>query len=750
MKKKLFALFLMVIVLFSVAGCNLFTVDTEKDYARTVAAVGITDDAGNTLYEDTITKLQMVNVINSQYSTLTSQGYDTLRAITEYVLNALMERRVIIQEAAIYVMNNQPEGTVTVFGNGEPTQAEKAQALNFYLKGLSGEQAADAEADFVAALPNLIALTADYRYTDEDLKFALLHESVNTVNESILSQLETYEESVKTRWDVVEDKNAEDEDTENDDDFILGSATNSESRPIREEAQQDEPVAITLPEDVATGDEADLLENYDQIPLYVGNISDELNIETKSGEKVSERMIREAAIDSMMATLDSNDYTYEKYYSEQMVSYLESALITRYQQLLDSSLNTITWNALKDRFDAIQFGEQQSYDISTDTYVTNLTGVNDTTFVTYHPISGYGYVQHILLQFNDAQTAEINAAGSSGLTEAERLALRETLLEQITVRSLSEFQTQGEISYRLTGDTEDSTIKYAQYDEIWAVLKALNDYQTDGKVFTRLVITKIDEGERKELLNLDEAALTAKPFASNMVEYHNTLAEAEGHPVSELGLDVSVADFCTAFETAFGLQAGSLWQNYEYYAQKDEAHRNDTLQSGTITDLDELVDLFTDWIFLFNEDSGIFNNNTGYLSQPAVDIGETETYMTEFADAARAVVDAGPGAMKLVATDYGFHLLICTEKIAVGQENLNQDIYNLMIRDNSTLTEEELLTKQNASNTVTYKLYNIMLTENQNKAYTELLQSARDDYFNNENNRFTTTYEWRYSEYLID
>lgn len=750
MKKKLIALFLMVILLFTVGGCNLFTVDVEKDYARTVAAVGITDDAGNTLYQDNITKLQLVNVINNQYESLTSQGYDTPRAVTEYVLNALMERRVIIQEAVIYVMNNQPEGTVTVFGSGEPTQAEKAQAFNFYLKGLTGEVAVDAEADFAAAATNLIALSADYRYTEDDLRFALLHEAVNTINDSIISQLETYEDSVKTRWDVIEDDSADDEETENDDDYILGSATNSESRPVREEAQQDEPVTITLPEDVAAGDEANLLENYDQIPLYTGHISDELNIETKSGEMVSERMIREGAIESMMATLQTNDYTYDEYYSEQLVSYLESSLVTRYQQLLDSSLNTITWEALTDRFDAIQFGEQQSYDISTDTYVTNLTSVGDSTFVTYHPVSGYGYVQHILIQFDDAQSAQITAAGASGLTEAERLALRAALLEQITVRSLSEFQTQGEITYRLTGDTEDSTVKYAQYDEIWAVLEALQDYETDGKVFTKLVFTKIDEGEREELLNLDEAALTEKPLDANLTEYHNTLAEAEGHPVSSLGADVSIADFCAAFESAFGLTAGSLWQNYEYYASNDPDHLNDTLSSSTISDLHELMNLFTDWIFLFNEDSGIFNNNTGYLSQPAVDIGETETYMTEFADAARAVVDAGPGAMKLVATDYGFHLVLCTEKITVGSENLNQAVYELMTRDNSTLTEEELLTKQNASNTVTYKLYNIMLTENQNKAYTDLVQAARDDYFNDQNNRFTTTYEWRYSEFLID
>ena len=86
MKKKLIALFLMVILLFTVGGCNLFTVDVEKDYARTVAAVGITDDAGNTLYQDNITKLQLVNVINNQYESLTSQGYDTPRAVTEYVL----------------------------------------------------------------------------------------------------------------------------------------------------------------------------------------------------------------------------------------------------------------------------------------------------------------------------------------------------------------------------------------------------------------------------------------------------------------------------------------------------------------------------------------------------------------------------------------------------------------------------------------------------------------------------------------
>lgn len=96
-----------------------------------------------------------------------------------------------------------------------------------------------------------------------------------------------------------------------------------------------------------------------------------------------------------------------------------------------------------------------------------------------------------------------------------------------------------------------------------------------------------------------------------------------------------------------------------------------------------LADLaFDDLIYKYNTDTGAFGNNKGYVVKYELDEGESETYMQEFADAARELrKNQAVGQVyqerngnrvdyQKVVTDYGVHIMYFASVTEVGAVNL--------------------------------------------------------------------------------
>ena len=82
--------------------------------------------------------------------------------------------------------------------------------------------------------------------------------------------------------------------------------------------------------------------------------------------------------------------------------------------------------------------------------------------------------------------------------------------------------------------------------------------------------------------------------------------------------------------------------------------------------------LFDDFIYLYNTDNGIFNNAKGYVVESALEDGESETYMQEFADGARelknnAKYKVGMLLDNYVVTDYGDHIMYYANDTYAGK-----------------------------------------------------------------------------------
>lgn len=82
---------------------------------------------------------------------------------------------------------------------------------------------------------------------------------------------------------------------------------------------------------------------------------------------------------------------------------------------------------------------------------------------------------------------------------------------------------------------------------------------------------------------------------------------------------------------------------------------------------------FDDLIYLYNTDPGAFGNNKGYVVKYELDVGESETYMQEFADAARDMRDTiavGEVYSEKVVTDYGVHIMYYASNTKAGAVDL--------------------------------------------------------------------------------
>ncbi len=142
-------------------------------------------------------------------------------------------------------------------------------------------------------------------------------------------------------------------------------------------------------------------------------------------------------------------------------------------------------------------------------------------------------------------------------------------------------------------------------------------YPQDGYVRVKQILVKIPEDAQKEISSMREGNLTDEANKKRDEELKKIAAKA--------------GDILTKVKAASG-------------------------------DLAKLNGLITE----NNEDPGMTAESSGYLVYK-----DSKDYVQEFTDAAMALTDIGKPS-ELVATDYGYHILWLSEKIAKGEVPLDQ------------------------------------------------------------------------------
>lgn len=125
---------------------------------------------------------------------------------------------------------------------------------------------------------------------------------------------------------------------------------------------------------------------------------------------------------------------------------------------------------------------------------------------------------------------------------------------------------------------------------------------------------------------------------------------------------------------------------------------------------------FDDLIFLYNTDPGAFNNNKGYVVKYKLDDGESETYMQEFADAARYMREnlaVGQVYYEKVITDYGVHIMYLASTTEMGAVSLHDYTTPGKIQTYYDILEEPISTALTNAAYTTWE--NNVLSYNYNK-----------------------------------
>lgn len=411
MKKKLLTILaLCVFCLSFLTGCNLIETDTKLDLAQVVATVGDEE------YKDEITKSDLLSVVLSQGSSYIQQGMSVEDVVNGF-FDVLVQRRILVQEAVKAIIADKKLDTTLAEVLTEKDGSKVSEQMKPLLEqtGVSGD----------------------------NMVWRLYNTAYNAA-------LEAEEKQIKTSIDKYK--------LEDDEDYVAPSTEEKTKRPVRTDADEDQPVAKKeFKYRNAAGDK------------YGESVED--GTEYDSTEK---GYIKRAYKDYVSA-IESNDffdegkswdYYINSYFERMLVEQLEAQLIEVHTELLEKQLMNEIGSAdksdaeikeseifkeLEQRYTSLQTAQGQQFEANIDANITQIEGLSDTTYLLYNAAKGqYGFVRHILFKFNDVQTMKLNEIKAQDLNDKAKEDARNELAQKITVKDLREENE--ETGFTPTGD----------------------------------------------------------------------------------------------------------------------------------------------------------------------------------------------------------------------------------------------------------------------------------------------------------
>ncbi len=323
---------------------------------------------------------------------------------------------------------------------------------------------------------------------------------------------------------------------------------------------------------------------------------------------------------------DVNEVLNYSYFADILKSQYESAVVAKYEASLhDEVEGKITDEILWTQYCIDYYQQQFNYTKDRSAYETALDEADEDTFVICNPYDGetYGYVANLLIGFTDEQTALLSDyAAKAGVTSADKLVYRNELLANLVAKDQRETWAQSNYGSYSEGKITFESKHFASEDSI----RKLGSFI--GTAFGASSVTKENDDKVEE----------------TTWSYKNLIADA-----------ISFDTFVSEYLADLGI--------------KKLVYNDSTENVGKLTYSQDLKDRFDDLIYAFSTDSGSLGKYYGYTYSPE---NSATTYVKEFADAAKALVEVGEGAYTIVATDYGYHVMLCT-KVIKGHES---DEYN--------------------------------------------------------------------------
>ena len=613
--KKLFAKIISLAVatimsLFVLSGCELITTNAERDMAQVIATVSV--DAS--LKED-VYKRELVSSFNNQgYYYVQTQGSSVEDAYNQ-VLEDIIKNRILKQQAKLAFTGATTINTVGYFAQAKAiVEAGDESKISTFDRVLTTN-------NYLGNAPSTLtkADTLDKFFTEYEYY---------SIRYSVLASISQFIDAYKD----VEDEEHDHGDYEQ----FAGTARATLTIPTEEtyneyEIRQNQ-IGASIDRD------SDLYRSYDKVnkdnklgldlTTYTNKYDLTLSVMKAYCNKFSVDLEERSAVNKLIKDLKSLGFitsdeasrktptTAEEfldltYFKDALQVQYENKLITKYEQALQNEQEKkLADDALYDAYLNIFNTQKANYKNDYTAYETALNSASDSSMVFYNPqVEGgnYGYVMNLLIGFGDEQNAIISKIeANTTLSTIQKQSAINELLKTITAK-----------------DLRDSWVEsnYGAYD-------------SETGVFTFA-----DKYCKTEALKTFKGNI----FGAKEYVYH------DNYDIEKTAYSYKLVKATTIpFET--------------FYTDVVSSVMGFTGKSGKIADYnDDKLAAFKDLVFAYSTDGGSLKDNYGYVYSPKT---SKTAYVKEFADAAKRVVDGGVGSYEVVATQYGYHIILCTKVIA--------------------------------------------------------------------------------------
>ena len=617
------------------SGCDLVTTDTEADMALTVATVQLEG-----MKKEEIKKKELVSAFNtSGYMYVYYYGY-TVSEAYQNILDELVNNRIIVQQAK-QAMTSKVEKPLYIsdgyfkLAKDEKTKTNIDKAL--CIENYAGKDMAtiDKNADVIEFLTKYEVAKAKYNTAKSVYEYL---ETYKGEEEEHNHNFETLALTPRTTLTIETKEEGNEWEIKNDEELKV--ITEDYVKSFKKDLD-----ALNLKaEDYQT--KFDL--SYDVYTKYVENF----NLTDRETKKALNKLIKDLKKSGFITSKEASG-KFEALESKNGnsglfdLSFFKSSLQSEYESILVQKLNLAIGNneekkinsdeKLYQEYANLYETQKASFDKDYTQYETALSSASDSSFVVYNPNLGgqYGYIANLLIGFTTEQSNALSAFSEKEIGEKNKE--REKLLKELVAKDQR-------ATWVLSG--------YGKYNEATNVFTFDEDYVKTPAL-----------REYVGILNGASSYITHDKYDEEITKYNFKAVE---------GTEVKFDDFYT--------NTVSSIMGFTGYTGKLENVEDSTIVSKTINDA--TMAKFRDLIYAYSTDPGSLAENYGYVYSP---ITSKTTYVKEYADAAERLVNKGVGAYEVVATDYGYHIMLCTSVITPDNELATKDDFLKDVETEGTL-----------------------------------------------------------------
>ena len=630
-----------VLMLATLSGCNLITTDVDKDMSLVIATVSIDNEIKEDVY-----KRELVSEYNSYgYYYVNYYGYSVEDAY-ELVLEDIVKDKIIVQQAVKALVsvtgelgNEEKDGSyfyqATQVADSSKTSVEKL---------LSGK---NHNGDDLVSFKNAKSIINNKEYD----KLLTIYEMTSIKYEVLMSARSLIDEFIdKDEEDLPLYENgtfqaratlAEEEDEGGNEWEIK----NDEKKKVVSSVYVESAEKIAKRYDLDFN--ASSYDNKYDLSFYLFdkfNKKMEDYIKEKEVKSATFKLVKQLKEVGLVKSTETanitsvNDLLNLTYFNDLLIDKYQSAIVSKYKMALENQLEkSFDKDTLYNEYVNLFKSQSAETDSSLTTYEDKLASLDEKTFLVYNPEAGYGYVANLLIGFNSKQIELLGAKEQEkNVTEAQINDYRDQLLKGLTVKDLRQsWICNGYGKYDETNKTYTFDDKYCRTE----ILRTYNGTLYGAKKYDY----KDDDGDIQIGYSFNEIIANKtsfKDFYTNVMANPNLLG----------------------FNNAYVKDDGLL--NIDYNNLSSIGYVNaDPIGSKKISDAHK--EIFTDLIYAYSTDEGSLSENYGYVYSP---ITSKTKYVKEFAEASQKVVENGAGSYTIVATEFGYHIILCTYSLSATGE----------------------------------------------------------------------------------